>query len=125
MNAAFMPTTPPPVDGSDRTTEAIRDAFTEPSPLNVVELPAEAVQLVREIHAADIEEKAAKESAEAARNTIRLLLGDHEIGLYAGEPLATWKQVAQDRIDVDALRAVEPVIAARFTKTTTHRRLSP
>src|SRR6202521_3194462 len=67
--------TPPPVDGNERTTEAIRDAFSEPS-AEVIELPAVALDLVRQIHAATADEKAAQERAEASRNTIRLLLGD-------------------------------------------------
>lgn len=114
--------TSPAVDGSARTTEAIRDAFAAPS-LDVVELPTVALDLVRQIHAADAEADAAIERGDAARNTIRLLLGDHEVGLYAGAPLATWKEVQVNRIDGDELRAREPSIAARYTKTTSHRRL--
>lgn len=114
--------TPPPVDGSERTTEAIRDAFAEPSG-DFIELPADALELVRLIHAASAEEKAAAERAETARNTMRLLLGDAQIGLYGGDPLVTWKQVTQDRIDSEELRAREPSVAARYTKTTSYRRL--
>jgi len=114
--------TPPPVDGGQRTTEAIREAFTD-SVADVVELPAAALDLVRQIHAADAEADAAIERAESARNTIRLLLADHEVGLYAGAPLATWKEVSVNRIDAEELRAREPSVAARYTKTTSHRRL--
>lgn len=115
--------TPPPVDGSERTTEAIRDAFTQSSAATI-ELPAAALDLVRQINAATVDEKAAAERAESARNTIRLLLGDAEVGLYAGAPLATWKQIKSDRIDVEELRAREPGTAARYTKTSSYRRLN-
>jgi predicted phage-related endonuclease len=114
--------TPPPIDGSERTTEAIRDAFTEPS-ADVIELPSAALDLVREIHAAAAEEKLAQERADAARNTLRMLLGEAEVGMYGGWPLATWKKVEQERIDVDELRAREPSLAARYAKTTSYRRL--
>lgn len=114
--------TPPPIDGSERTTEAIRDAFSEPS-ADVVELPAVALDLVRQIHAAAAEEKLAQERAEAARNTLRMLLGEAEVGMYGGWPLATWKRIEQDRIDVEELRAREPSIAARYSKPTSYRRL--
>ena len=114
--------TPPPVDGSAHTTEAIREAFAV-SAADVVELPTEALDLVRQIHAADAEADAAIERADAARNMIRVLLGDHQMGIYAGLPLATWKEVQVSRIDSEELRAREPIIAARYTKTTSHRRL--
>lgn len=113
--------TPPPVDGTERTTEAIRDAFSQSSG-EQIELPEVAVDLVRQIHAATAEENAAKERADAARNAMRMLLGDAEIGMYGGWPLATWKHVEQDRIDVEELRAREPSVAARYTKTSSYRR---
>src|SRR5256885_283422 len=71
---------PPPADGSEATTKAIREAFAESDPEQAVELPESALPLIAERRRAAAAEKAAKELREQAQNALALVLGSAERG---------------------------------------------
>jgi putative phage-type endonuclease len=87
---------PPPIDGTERTTDILRDAWW-PTLDETVEADPALVELVATIPALRAEADAATERHEAARNTIRQACGERTtlIEGYAddGRPLilATWK----------------------------------
>lgn len=64
----------------------------------------------------------AQAEAEGIRDTIKAAMGAQE-ELRAGEYKITWKPVTSSRLDATALRAALPEVAARFTRSTTVRRL--
>lgn len=114
--------TPPPIDGSEATADAIRAAFPMADPGEAVELPDEALELVREIEAAQAEEKVAHERLQQAKSQLMAQLGGAAIGMYAGRELVTWKSVTARRLDSDALKQAHPEIVAEFTKESSYRR---
>jgi putative phage-type endonuclease len=87
---------PPPIDGTERTTDILRDAWW-PTLDETVEADLELVKVVATIPALRADADAATERHEAARNAIRQALGERTtlIEGYAdnGKPLilATWK----------------------------------
>ena len=65
----------------------------------------------------------AQAEAEGIKDAIKAQMGEQE-ELRAGEYKITWKPVTSSRLDATALRAALPEVAARFTRSTTVRRLS-
>lgn len=78
----------PTVDGSMRTTQAIRAAFPRPEAGKVVELPAAADAEIRTYLRESMAERAAKEAKQTAANRLAALMGDAEVGTIAGRPVA-------------------------------------
>lgn len=90
--------TPPPIDGSRSTTEAIQDQYpggqTEP-----VELPQEAAEALALIDNAKAERKRLDDIIMTQENVIKCLMGDDEIATI-GDRKVTWKN-QKGRITVD------------------------
>ena len=90
--------TPPPIDGSRSTTEAIQDQYpggqTEP-----VELPREAADALALIDNAKAERKRLDDVIMTNENIIKCLMGDDEIATI-GDRKVTWKN-QKGRITVD------------------------
>lgn len=90
--------TPPPIDGSRSTTEAIQDQYpggqTEP-----VELPQEAADALALIDNAKAERKRLDDVIMTNENIIKCLMGDDEIATI-GDRKVTWKN-QKGRITVD------------------------
>lgn len=90
--------TPPPIDGSRSTTEAIQDQYpggqTEP-----VELPQEAADALALIDNAKAERKRLDDVITTQENVIKCLMGDDEIATI-GDRKVTWKN-QKGRITVD------------------------
>lgn len=85
--------TPPTVDGSARTAQAIRSAFARPAPESVRELPEPANGLIRDYLRASMSEAAAKTAKQAAANQLAVLMGDAEVGTVEGRPVVRWPLV--------------------------------
>src|SRR5579859_4027238 len=117
-----LPRRQPPADALEATADAIKDAFPLPTK-PAVDLPVEVLDLRRQLDADEAEAKVIEERISAAKNELRLLLGEAEVGQVGDQVVATWKAVTQDRFDQDALKADAPWIANYYTKSTTHRRL--
>ena len=63
----------------------------------------------------------AQSEADAIRDALKRELGDTE-ELRAGEYKLTWRPVTSVKLDVKALRAALPDVAARFSRESTTRR---
>lgn len=63
----------------------------------------------------------AEAEAEAVKDALKRAMGDAE-ELRAGEYKITWKPVKNVKLDVRALKAALPDVAARFSRESTTRR---
>ena len=63
----------------------------------------------------------AQTEAEAIKDALKAAMGDAE-ELRAGEYKVTWKPVRAVKLDVSALRAALPDVAARFSRESVTRR---
>ena len=63
----------------------------------------------------------AQAEADAIRDALKAAMGDTE-ELRAGEYKLTWRPVTYVKLDVKALRAALPDVAARFSRESTTRR---
>lgn len=93
---------PPDVDGSERTTRAIRAAFGRPEEGLSRELPAEADGLIRAYLRESLAEHAAKAAKQAAANRLEVLLGFAETGTIGGRPVVRWPLVRRKGYSVKA-----------------------
>lgn len=82
--------TPPPVDASDATADALAAVYPDHTPGEVADLAGMADLLVER---ADLKEaaKATKERLAAIDNAIKERLGDAEVGAIDGVPLVTYR----------------------------------
>ena len=103
----------PAIDGSESCSNALRDKF-KAEPGKEVELDEPDVDRLLTLKAG-LEEM--KNAVAEAENTIKLKMGEAEIG-YAGEHKVTWKQQA-GRVTVDAkrLKAAMPNVFEKYSKT--------
>jgi putative phage-type endonuclease len=116
---------PPPADGHPATTEALKRLYGASTPDKVIELDPSlmyAVELFKETKArlAIVEQ-----DNEEAANTLRLALGEAEIGVIDGDVVVTWKKSTggKGRVNIKKLEAEMPEIAANFREPAESRRL--
>jgi putative phage-type endonuclease len=113
--------TPPPVDGSDATREALAAVYPESDPELVVDLGDDDRALLVEFVDAKAVKKAAVDRADELGNALRARLGAAEVGLIDGKRAVTWKTQESRRLDTDGIRANHPRITKRFERVTQSR----
>jgi len=106
---------PPPVRAADN--EHLADLWPDHVEA-AVEIPEE---LAAELRAAKEAEQLAKDRLSLAQAQVKALLGKADTAVVGQEVVATWRTQGESRLDVTALRAEEPQIAARFTGKSTKR----
>ena len=85
--------TPPAVDGSESTSEALKMRYAHPEPGSMVEVDRDRMaDLVERRASLKADQKYVKAALDAVENEIKEMLGDHEIGTVDGVPAITWKE---------------------------------
>lgn len=134
--------TPPPIDGHESTTDALRALYPS-SEARAVELPVEALELVQLREQAKAQLAKAKATLDEVENQLKGWLGDAAEGTVNGDVVVRWKtsnEVDQDalaaahpgiagefdrrHLDLDALRKAHPALVKEFTQATGSRRLT-
>ena len=82
---------PPPVDGSQATTDAIVRAFPRPAKVDPVTLPADADEWTSTIKTLDEQIKNLESTRDELKNKLRAAIGEHEAGRTLSGQLWTWK----------------------------------
>ena len=94
---------PPEVDGSESSTEALKKAYPSSNGMEIA-LPSQANELFLRLDELDKTLAIIKEQQEQAKNQLKLMLGDNEIGVI-GDRKVTWKtQKARATIDSKKLQ---------------------
>lgn len=103
---------PPPVDGSEATTDLIRALFPDHTPGESVEVDAGDVAELsaqREYRLSlERSAKAAKEREREVENRLRIAMGAAEVATVDGAPVLTCRTQTRTTADLDALRADWP-----------------
>ncbi len=116
--------TPPEIDGSESSLDAVKRRF-EPDPGSIVELDPKISTMLIDRATAKRTMAACSELVDRIDAQIMDAMGAAEIGQVNGETVVTWKGQTRSSVDTKALKAESPEIAAKFTKTTTFRRFTP
>lgn len=80
-------------------------------------------KMVQELRSLQALIEEAQAEAEALKDALKAMMGGAE-EMTAGAYKVTWKPVTSDRVDIKALKADRPEVAAAYTKKTTVRRFS-
>jgi putative phage-type endonuclease len=72
---------PPPIDGEEHTSEAIKRIYGETVESKVVTLPPESVEWSTALESVDEQLKALEKEKQALRNKLKVAIGDAEIGV--------------------------------------------
>lgn len=115
--------TPPAPDGSDSAGAMMSLLYPNGGAPPCV-LTASDAAIVEELHALKRAAKSTERQIAEREQALKARLGDAEVGLYEAEPLVKWTTVRSDRVDVKALRAARPEIAAEFTTESVARRFT-
>jgi putative phage-type endonuclease len=86
---------PPPVDGSERTTEMLRRLYPRPQAGVVVTLPPDAVEWDATIQAAEAQIRRLDADIREAKNLLRAAIGEAETGVLPGG--VVWRHALQRR----------------------------
>lgn len=117
--------TPPPIDGSPATTEAIRavaDAVGEGA--MVARVPDRAADIIVERRRLARQLKDVTERYEAASNELKALIGDAAFAVDGrGRALYSFKRFGRTNVPVAALREQHPEIAAALEVVSEYRSL--
>lgn len=105
----------PDVDGSKSCSQALAERFPG-GVTDSITLPKEADELLAEIDELNEAADRIKDQIESKKNSVKLMLGDHEIA-YAGERKVTWKtQAGRTTIDSKKLKAEMPDVYEKYSK---------
>lgn len=115
---------PPPPDGSEATTDAVKWLYRDADPEAEFEGGERAAGLLRKRAAFKAEVVEAEKRVEAVENEIRALFGENTRLLIDGEQAASWTPVKVDRFDEKAFAADHPDLAAQYRKPSVYRRLN-
>ena len=111
---------PPPVDGSDSTADALAAIYPTETVAGRVQLTGKAAALIGDIEAMKKEQDALKESINRAKATIMQEIGEAEGGQCDGWRVS-WKAQTRSSIDGAALKRDYPEIYKQYSKQTTSR----
>lgn len=105
----------PDVDGSKSCSQALAERFPG-GVTDSITLPKEADELLAEIDELNEAADRIKDQIESKKNSVKLMLGDHEIA-YAGERKVTWKtQAGRVTVDSKKLKAEMPDVYEKYSK---------
>lgn len=108
---------PPPVDGHQATTRAIRDAY----PQHVDDEAEIGVDLLERWRIAKGRAESAQAERDAVENELKALLGDAAVATAGGVPVASYKTQRSTRLDLKAIRAEVPEMYERYGVESTSR----
>jgi putative phage-type endonuclease len=86
--------TPPPMDGSNSSSEVLNMLYPTAESGKVIELPESAVPWIQQYEAAISNEKIAKAEKSQSANILKAMLGDAETGII-GDRKVTWKTITR------------------------------
>ena len=114
---------PPPIDGTDASTELLTRLYPEAEEGTEIELPLDALALINQYEEACRQEKEIQRVKNEAANKLKDMLGSHERG-FIHDRQVIWKNVVSRRLDTKALQKEYPDIYERFAQESVYRRFS-
>lgn len=113
--------TPPPMDGTESSSQALKLLYPESRAGKAIELPTEAEELVSERDAVKAMIAGYEEKLAAIENQLKAMLGEAESGTV-GDKLVSWKTITSKRIDSKRIRELHPEIYDQCSKESSYRR---
>lgn len=113
----------PPLDGSEASKQLLSKLYPEAEPEKIMELPDEALLLIRQYEESSLKEKMICEKKEEAANKLKAILKDNEMGIIHDRKVI-WKSIKSERFNSKELKENEPELYKDYTYHTTYRKFS-
>jgi putative phage-type endonuclease len=113
--------TPPPIDGSDSSSEFLGRLYSLSEKNTKIELPDKAADLIAQFEEAQEAEKAIVLKKNEASNKLKSLLGSYETGII-GDRIVSWTNVNTERFDSALFKTERPDIYSQYLKNSSYRR---
>jgi predicted phage-related endonuclease len=114
---------PPKPDGSEASAKFLGERFPNSIPASKIELPADAVALVRQYDEASEKVEHYTELKLEAENLLKEMIGEYEAGTV-GDRIIVWKNISQERIDSTTLKSEHPKIYKKYANIISYRRFT-
>lgn len=108
-------------EGCELTADDVAKMHPTPEPGSVVEVEGDGIAIVQSWLRAKDELSEAEKAEKACRDKLCALLGDAEAVAVNGQPFVTWKPQVRTSVDLKALKAEMPEIAAKFERSSSFR----
>lgn len=115
--------TPPPMDGSESSSELLNRLYPEGKNKLKIELPQDANDLITQYELGKEKEKESCKIKDEAVNKLKALLGDNELGYINGRTV-TWKSLTTERFDSKRLQIDKPDIYNNYLSKSSSRRFT-
>jgi len=115
--------TPPPIDGSQASSDLLTYLYSKSIPKSQIILPDNAITLIEEYESFSEQEKYFALKKEEACSKLKAMLGDNETGICQGRTV-TWKSIDSERFDSKKLRAEMSELYEKYVNKTSYRRFS-
>ena len=112
---------PPLVDGSEASTELLKSLYPESEAGAEVQLPDEAIELIEKRRELKAKSKELDVEIADCENKLKDLLKDKEIGII-NDFKVIWKSQSRTSIDTKKLKAEEPELFKKYSKTSLYRK---
>ena len=115
--------TPPPIDGTNASSELIKRLYPEAEKDKEVQLPYEAYELIQQYDNACEEEKQIKLLKDEAANRLKDMLGTAEKG-FIHDRQVTWNNIVSSRFDSKGFRQDHPELYEKYLNESSYRRFT-
>ena len=114
---------PLPPDDSKACGEFLSRQYPGSIPKSKITLPDNVVDLIRQHGIADEQMEIYKKQKRQAENTLKQMLGEHEMGIV-GDGYVKWSTVTQNKFNAKLLEAEQPEVHAKYKVESTYRRFT-
>jgi putative phage-type endonuclease len=114
---------PPPPDGSERYSEALKKRFPQALTAEQYLLPDEVLPIVEEYDTAAEALRKAEQAKRKAEQELQAAMEDHAVGII-GDRKISWTNVETNRFDSKAFREAHPELYDQFVRPSQSRRFT-
>lgn len=115
--------TPPPIDGSEASTELLSRLYPNCSENSTVILPDEAIILLNQYELAKEKEREISEMKDELANKLKTMIGEYETGTVKDRTIS-WKSISTEKFDSKKLKKELPDIHQKYLVKSNFRRFS-
>ena len=114
---------PLPPDDSKACGEFLSRQYPGSIAKSKIMLPDNVADLIRQHSIADEQMEIFKKQKQKAENTMKQMLGEHEMGIV-GDGYVKWSTVTQNKFNAKLLEAEQPEVHAKYKVESTYRRFT-
>lgn len=112
---------PPLVDGSEASTDLLKNLYPNSEPGTELILPEEAAELIKQREELKGQAKELETQISECENKLKNFLKENETGI-CGDRKVTWKTYSRASIDSKKLKEAQPDVYDKYLKTSSYRK---